>query len=325
VPGLDRDEYTFLEELDYEKYKKLGKTELLAKFTKLEKKYKKLLKQMVKITRIGDANQKKLQAANEKIEKQKQEVEASRDALTLELSHAAEYIISLIPQPITEGPVRTDWRFFPSRELGGDCLGFHWIDPDHFAMYLLDVCNHGVRPALLSVSVNDVLRSQSLHNTDFKDPANVLEELNRIYQMKKFNNLFFTIWYGVYQTGTRILRYTSAGHPPALLFQSSDNHTNKPVELRTRHLVIGGSMDTQYRTREVLIDKGAILYIFSDGAFEVEGPGDTLWTLGQLQDYLQHMLSESGNELDQLYGFLKERLGDNMLQDDFSILKIQFQ
>jgi phosphoserine phosphatase RsbU/P len=77
----------------------------------------------------------------------------------LQLSQAADYVLSLIPPPIHEGTIRTDWRLIPSFQLGGDSLGYHWIDRDHFAMYLLDACGHGVGPALLSVSVLDMLRS----------------------------------------------------------------------------------------------------------------------------------------------------------------------
>jgi sigma-B regulation protein RsbU (phosphoserine phosphatase) len=41
--------------------------------------------------------------------------------------------------------------------LGGDSFGYHWIDDDHFAVYLLDVSGHGWGAALLSVSVINVL------------------------------------------------------------------------------------------------------------------------------------------------------------------------
>ena len=87
----------------------------------------------------------------------------------------------MLPKPINEGPVNTDWRFFPSTSLGGDAFGYHWIDEDHFAIYLLDVSGHGVRAALLSVSVMNALRSQTLPDTDFKDSKQVLESLNRSF------------------------------------------------------------------------------------------------------------------------------------------------
>lgn len=52
----------------------ITKTELLNEYTRLSNEYGKLLKQTIKITRIGDSNQRKLLTANEQIEKQKDEL-----------------------------------------------------------------------------------------------------------------------------------------------------------------------------------------------------------------------------------------------------------
>lgn len=52
----------------------ISRAELFKEFTELSKEYAKLLKQTIKITRIGDSNQRKLFLANEQIEKQKKEL-----------------------------------------------------------------------------------------------------------------------------------------------------------------------------------------------------------------------------------------------------------
>jgi sigma-B regulation protein RsbU (phosphoserine phosphatase) len=54
------------------------------------------------------------------------------------VTRGRKYVLSLLPEP-TDGEMRTRWRFERSSELGGDFLGYDWIDPDHFAVYLLDV------------------------------------------------------------------------------------------------------------------------------------------------------------------------------------------
>jgi serine phosphatase RsbU (regulator of sigma subunit) len=35
--------------------------------------------------------------------------------------------------------VAVDWRYIPASTLGGDTIGYHWIDDDHLALYLIDV------------------------------------------------------------------------------------------------------------------------------------------------------------------------------------------
>ena len=138
-----------------------------------------------------------------------QALQESQQMLANDVSQAARYVRSLLPERWSTGSIRTDWRFIPSTDLGGDSFGYDWIDDDHFAFYLLDVSGHGVGAALLSVSVLNALRSQSLPQTDFRQPGQVLAALNRAFQMDEQNGLYFTIWYGIYSqdhAADRLLR-----------------------------------------------------------------------------------------------------------------------
>src|SRR5262249_12053493 len=112
----------------------------------------------------------RLEAANAALRATQLELESSRAALDeahtklqRELTEAANYVRTLLPAR-QETPFVADSRFIPSTALGGDGLGYHWIDSDHFALYLLDVCGHGVGPSLMSVSVLHMLRSASLRD-----------------------------------------------------------------------------------------------------------------------------------------------------------------
>ena len=55
----------------------------------------------------------------------------SQKQLADEVAQAAKYVCSLLPEPIDQGPVRVDWRFVPSTQLGGDSFGYHWLDDEH--------------------------------------------------------------------------------------------------------------------------------------------------------------------------------------------------
>jgi sigma-B regulation protein RsbU (phosphoserine phosphatase) len=247
----------------------------------------------------------------------------SQQQLAAELALAADYVVSLLPRPISEGAVQTRWRYFPSTQLGGDCFGYHWIDPDHFAMYLLDVCGHGVGAALLSVSALNVMRSQTLPDTDFRIPDRVLASLNGAFQMQDHNDLYFTIWYGVYNRVTREIRYASGGHPPALLFTGDGGAS----QLITQNFFIGGMADSTYESGSVTLPPGpARLYVFSDGVYEVDRQaGGAMWTLEELQDYLLPDPPDQAGEIDGLYRFLQEMGGKAILDDDFSMVKVSFE
>ena len=244
--------------------------------------------------------------------------------LDQELAEAVEYVKTVLPQPITEGAIRTDWRFVPSTSLGGDAFGYHWLDEDHFAIYLIDVSGHGVGAALLSVSVMNVLRSQSLSDADFKYPEQVLGSLNNTFPGEENNDMFFTIWYGVYKKSTRELTYASGGHPPALLFDNTSAGDSKATSLRTPNYVIGGMSGVTYEKRECLVGKSNTLYIFSDGVYEVEKLDGSMWRFQEFTDFMNKVETDGQSILDRLYNYARNLGNSEKFEDDFTIIEVAF-
>jgi sigma-B regulation protein RsbU (phosphoserine phosphatase) len=244
--------------------------------------------------------------------------------LNKELTEAADYVKSLLPKPINEGPVKTEWRFIPSASLGGDAFGYHWIDKDHFAIYLLDVSGHGVGAALLSVSVINSLRSQSLPDTDFKDCKQVLESLNVTFPSEENNDMFFTMWYGVYKKSTRELTYASGGHPPALLFRDNTKGDSGAILLRTPNHVIGGLPEATYEKQEYLVGEHDRLYIFSDGVYEVEKSDGSMWRFKEFADFMNMIKGEDQSILDRLHQYAGNLNQSDNFKDDFTIVEVAF-
>lgn len=246
-------------------------------------------------------------------------LEESQRILNAELMEAAAYVISLLPAPITEGPIRANWTFIPSTQLGGDAFGYHWLDDKHFCIYLLDVCGHGVGAAVLSISVMNVLRAQSLPNTDFHHPDKVLAALNETFPMEKHNNMFFTMWYGVYNKNTRELVHASGGHPPAVLFNGT-----AVVLLKTPGLIVGGMPDTEFQVDKITLEKTSKLYVFSDGVYEIERADGTVYPL---EDFIKTLgePSKAGEEdLERILREARTLNGPGPFADDFSIIELRF-
>jgi sigma-B regulation protein RsbU (phosphoserine phosphatase) len=248
---------------------------------------------------------------------------ASQKALAAELAEAAAYVQSLLPVPLNQGPVHTSWQFIPSTSLGGDAFGYHWLDDDRFCMFLLDVCGHGVGAALLSISAMNVLRSQSLPNTNFGEPGAMLTVLNEAFLMEKHNNMYFTIWYGVYTRSTRTLRYASAGHPPALLIDKDPAGNATVTPLGTPRMVLGGMPGTVYHTETRTILPGSTLFLMSDGVYEINRPDGTLWTFDQFAQLMANANAAGKPEIEELARQVHAMHGAGPLDDDFSIVKLQ--
>jgi phosphoserine phosphatase RsbU/P len=248
-------------------------------------------------------------------------IEETQARLQAELTEAENYVRSILPPPITAGSITTDWRLIPSTELGGDSFGYHWIDPDHFALYLLDVCGHGVGAALLSVTAINVLRNAALPGVDLRDPGATLTALNEAFLMEKQNDMYFTLWYGVWEPSTRTLRFATAGHPPALLATPQPDGRHRVELLRGPGMILGGMAGVVYKTNEHRIAGPAKLYVVSDGTFEITRPDGSMWSPAEFHAFFSAPAESGGSDLDRLFARVRDLHGPGPLDDDFSIVR----
>lgn len=248
----------------------------------------------------------------------------SEQLMAQELARAARYVQSLLPPPLT-GEVQAQGLFVPSTQLGGDMFGYHWLDADHLAIYLLDVSGHGVGSSLLAVSAANVLTSQALANTDFRDPGKVLSRLNDVFQMEKQDGKYFTIWYGVYRRGDRTLAYCNAAHPSPLLWPDASAIETMPTLLESTDPLIGMCPPgTPFETRSVALGTNALLLVYSDGAFEIESAEGVMWKHAEFVQFVAALPRGTGSVGDQLLTEVRRRHGSELLADDFSLLEVRF-
>ncbi len=251
-------------------------------------------------------------------------LQKSQQVLAGDLATAADYVRSLLPPPQESGGIRADWRFIPSAALGGDAFGYHDLDAEHFAVYLLDVCGHGVGAALLSVSALNAIRSEALPQTNFHDPGSVLAALNKAFPMERQNDMFFTAWYGVFHRPSRRLRWAGGGHPPALLVSDG---AAEPRMLDSEGPLIGAVEGLEFESAETTVPAGSRLFVYSDGAFEIIRSDGTMWPFPEFVSALAGGLPGGGagvrsqeGVLDALLARIREISGREDFHDDFSML-----
>lgn len=249
------------------------------------------------------------------IESQRKLIKTQR-RLRAELQEAAKYVRSWIPPPINQ-PVVVDWRFLPSEELGGDCLGYHFLGKDKLALYVVDVCGHGIGAALLAVSVLDALRLRALPEVKFTKPAAVLTALNREFPMARHGR-YFTIWYGVLDFKRSSLTFSTAGHPPGVLIRGNE----EPRLLATAGIPIGCLPDPIYKNQRCVLEAGDVLYLYSDGAFELQGSPRRSLGIAELSQVLARAARQA-NGLDAAMTELALLNGSERFIDDVSLLSVQ--
>lgn len=261
--------------------------------------------------------------AREQLAKRDQKARALTERLTSEIRSAAKYVISTLPEDL-HGPVEVSSRYLPSEELGGDSFHFRWIDDDLLKFYLVDVSGHGIRPALQSMSVHNLVRLGSLPLETLLQPDRVLTELNRLFRMEQQGGNYFTIWYGIYQASTRTLRYASAGHPPVLAFSSCGDNGLLSTRLTTTSLPIGLFDDSEFETATYTVPPGCRMVLFSDGAFELSTADGGHWSFDDFTELASQVAASEDFSADALVEQLRARTVNGEFEDDCSIITVAF-
>ncbi|MFP4007652.1 MAG: PP2C family protein-serine/threonine phosphatase [Spirulinaceae cyanobacterium] len=251
------------------------------------------------------------------------DLQRQKHKLETELAEAAAYVSSILPEPLTEPPIKIDVCFIPSSQLGGDGFDYFWLDDNHLAMYLLDVSGHGLRAALPSLSVINLLRSKAMLQVNYRSPSEVLGGLNDAFQMTQRNDKYFTIWYGVYNRKKRQLLYASAGHPPAILL-SPQRGKIEVQRLKAQGFPAGMFPGADYEELSCKIAPESSLYIFSDGVYEINQPDGDIWGLDNFIETLKDYKAQGNQGLDDLLKRVQAANSQEVFEDDLSLMQVNF-
>jgi serine phosphatase RsbU (regulator of sigma subunit) len=242
------------------------------------------------------------------------------ERMRAEFAAGLKYVRDCIPAPM-DGLVSVDWRYVPASTLGGDIIGYHWVDSDHLAFYLIDVTGHGLDSALLSVTLTNIIRTGALSGADMKQPDQVLAQLNEAFRGQDHGNKYFTIWYGVYQSTTRTLTWAGGGHHPSVVLVPGQPD---PSVLTSEGPMMGVLRKAEFPAQSCHIPAESRLLIFSDGAFEVFRDKRQMWNLTDCIAYLAVLSRKRGNLMDELSNHVQQLRGSPHLNDDFSIIEARF-
>ena len=190
-----------------------------------------------------------------------------KERMSSELDAAARIQTSMLPGkfPPFAGK-KNDFDLFaaiyPAKEVGGDFYDFFFIDKDHFVIMVADVSGKGI-PAAIFMAIAKTLIKNNLKNAH--EPDISMGNINR--QLCNINSqaMFVTIWLGVLQLSTGRLKFINAGHNPPLIKRGGNNFQllKTPPDL-----VLAAMSDTLYRCREVQLEDGDILFLYTDGITE---------------------------------------------------------
>jgi sigma-B regulation protein RsbU (phosphoserine phosphatase) len=204
-----------------------------------------------------------------------------RQRLENEISIASEVQNQLFPQklPLIAG-VELEAICKAARTVSGDYYDFIQLSPTHLAIALADISGKGISAALLMASLQAALRSQLLSpDSERMSTAELVARLNMHMVRNTADDRFATFFIAVYDSATRRLRYTNAGHLPGLLIS---NGTAKHLD--KGGMVLGVMEDYIFEEDSVVVPPNSLLVEYSDGLIEPENVYGEEFGIRRLQE-----------------------------------------
>jgi len=195
------------------------------------------------------------------------EEQNKRQRLENEISIAREVQNQLFPSTLPSVPgVEIEAICKAARSVSGDYYDFIQLSPTHVAIAIADISGKGISAALLMASLQAALRSQMLTDgTERLSTAELVARLNKHLVRNTGDDRFATFFIAVYDSATRTLRYTNAGHLPSFLVCHG-----KSERLDKGGMVLGVLEDYGYEEGSIVVGSDSLLIGYSDGLVEPE-------------------------------------------------------
>lgn len=180
---------------------------------------------------------------------------------------------SLLPRlPATISGLEFGHAYLPrSDRVGGDYYDLAPFPDGRCGIVVGDVSGSGLAAAIHTAMGKYMLRAYAI---DHEEPGTVLRKINDAICAYSNSEVFLTLFYGVLYPGGR-LRYANAAHPYPILRRA--NGTG-PVLLETTGTVVGIIPEQTYQDREIHVEPGDILLLYTDGITEAMREGEMFGT-----------------------------------------------
>jgi sigma-B regulation protein RsbU (phosphoserine phosphatase) len=205
-----------------------------------------------------------LKQATEEQERLNSELRIARD-IQMNMLPGADQRAAFEP----EFQVAADIR--PARQVGGDLYDLFPIGDHQYALVIGDVADKGIPAALFMAMSKTLVRAVSMleyqRTGGEVQPHRILKQIAGELRRNNEMFMFVTLFLGIVDTRINSLKYTSAGHPPAMLIRQG----NHPEWLSQEHGVpLGIQAAPDYTEQTISFEPGDTLILYTDGILEAE-------------------------------------------------------
>jgi len=214
---------------------------------------------------------------------------AERQRMDTELDIARRIQANMLPNnfpPFQDREIPFDLyaEVHPAKEVGGDFYDFFFIDNDRFAVLVADVSGKGIPAALFMATTKTIIKNR-LQNQGKLEHA--LETINHELCNSNTTGMFVTMWLCVLEISSCRLTYINAGHnPPMLLRGKQADGQGFDFLVSQPDLVLAGMEDTCYNCHQIQLEKGDMLFLYTDGIVEAEDSDGDFYGKERMKTFL---------------------------------------
>jgi len=225
---------------------------------------------------------------------------------------------ALMPEKNPEVPGWDVWLFTrPANDVGGDLVDSIRIDKKRVGLALADVSGKGLGAALLMAKLQATIKAII---PDYQSLGELAGKINNIFYRDTLRSSFASLVFLELENKSGTIRFLNAGHFPPIKLEG-----NKITELPKGDSAIGLSPKSSHREQQVILEKGNLLLIYSDGLTEARNLQGTFFGEKRLFDLLSPKTSSSAKELgERLLTEVDRFIGDARRNDDLSMIVLRF-
>jgi sigma-B regulation protein RsbU (phosphoserine phosphatase) len=200
--------------------------------------------------------------------------------------------------------------------VGGDYYDFFSRDENDLEIIIADVSGHSVGAALIMAETRTALRAQPHPAASSSAILGSLNEL--LYDDLSRAELFITMFYVKYNAGAGVVSYASAGHNPPLLHRRSEGGCR---ELDAEGLILGVREHVAFEEKEVRLESGDVLLLYTDGIIEAKNETGELFGTGRLCATLDTLRDTDPEQaIDAILDEVMRFSGSTSFHDDVSLV-----
>jgi sigma-B regulation protein RsbU (phosphoserine phosphatase) len=205
----------------------------------------------------------------------------------------------------------------PTHAIGGDYFDYVSLGNNQLGVVVADVAGEGVPAALLSTAFKALLLA---HVKSARDPAELLVTMSRVIPEFTRRRDFITVFYGILDTRNHQLQYANAGHNQPLLLRK-----NGAIE---RIEPVGPGLNIverpQYESRELKLNGGDQLVIYTDGVVEVFNAQSEEFGLERLEELVRRLHELPAHTMvEEIVRATRTFSGSAIYDDDFTLVTIK--